>query len=251
MWPQLAQVSGIISINATSAGFLEKDLKEKYDIDYFDVIAHSINSQNQGFLFEFLKTFGYVPSSESMNIYDDTDLGFIKFWGLNGKYSNLYRRFLVDYQPISKMNVWHFRAGYSLPCVLLDGKNAFPDAIESEDIFFTINIADKFEELLNQNMIFVMRDDLQKLITDLRRQTSAPQIMLENSKPANTVHRNTLLKLIIGMAVDHYGYDPTESKSSIPSELQTIMELHGIECTDDTIRKALKEAAAFLPQKNK
>jgi hypothetical protein len=61
--------------------------------------------------------------------------------------------------------------------------------------------------------------------------------------------RNTMLKLIIGMAINAYGYDPedtrnkaTGDKNGIRAKLQT----HGINISDDTIRKYLKEAQNLL-----
>ncbi|MDD5271494.1 MAG: hypothetical protein PHU14_02125 [Methylovulum sp.] len=59
-----------------------------------------------------------------------------------------------------------------------------------------------------------------------------------------------MLKLIIGMAIDAYGYDPKKprnaasgSKNGISAKLQT----KGISINDDTIRKYLDEAKALLP----
>lgn len=58
--------------------------------------------------------------------------------------------------------------------------------------------------------------------------------------------RETLLKLIIGMAIDFYGYDPKASKSPIPKELEGILDRQGLPISDDTIRKWLKEASKLL-----
>jgi hypothetical protein len=62
--------------------------------------------------------------------------------------------------------------------------------------------------------------------------------------------RNTMLKLIIGMAIDAYGYEPDKpknsasgnNKNSISAKLQT----RGISISDDTIRKYLTEAKNIL-----
>lgn len=67
-------------------------------------------------------------------------------------------------------------------------------------------------------------------------------------KPLGTTERNTLLKLVIGLAVRGYGYDPKANKSSIPKEIADDLFERGITVSDDTVRKYLKEAAAaFLP----
>lgn len=61
--------------------------------------------------------------------------------------------------------------------------------------------------------------------------------------------RNTMLKLIIGMAIDAYSYKldstrnpATGDKNGISAKLQT----HGISISDDTIRKYLTEAKKLL-----
>ncbi len=69
-------------------------------------------------------------------------------------------------------------------------------------------------------------------------------------KGLSTTERETLLKLILGMAMDAYGYDPTiprnnasgGNKCGISSKLALI----GISISDDTIRKYLTEAKKLL-----
>ena len=62
--------------------------------------------------------------------------------------------------------------------------------------------------------------------------------------------RDTLLKLVIGMAMDSYRYDPAAPRSKVPAEIAADLEKKGITVTDDTIRKWLKQAAeTVLPAK--
>ncbi len=69
-------------------------------------------------------------------------------------------------------------------------------------------------------------------------------------KPLSTTERNTLLKLVIGMAVKGYSHDPAASKSTAPKEIADDLAGLGITITDDTVRKYLKQAAdAVLPGK--
>jgi hypothetical protein len=58
--------------------------------------------------------------------------------------------------------------------------------------------------------------------------------------------RATLLKMILGMAKDGWGYDPKEAKSPFPKELEGILDRQGFNVSDDTIRKKLKEASDLL-----
>ena len=58
-----------------------------------------------------------------------------------------------------------------------------------------------------------------------------------------------MLKIIIAMAINGYGYDPLSSKSEIPTELEGDISSLGMSVSDDTIRKYLKEAVAkVLPE---
>lgn len=71
----------------------------------------------------------------------------------------------------------------------------------------------------------------------------------EHEKPLSTTERNTLLKLLIGMAVGAYRYDPSAAKSSVPKEIADDLAQAGLSITDDTVRTYLKKAASlFLPQ---
>lgn len=66
-------------------------------------------------------------------------------------------------------------------------------------------------------------------------------------KPLSTKERDTLLKIIIGMARDSYKYDPKLNRSSVPQEIADDLAKHSIFMDVDTVRKWLKQAAEFLP----
>ena len=59
--------------------------------------------------------------------------------------------------------------------------------------------------------------------------------------------RDSLLKLVIGMAVKGYTYKPGASKSPIPTEIADDLALLGISLDVDTVRKWLKAGAELLP----
>ena len=72
----------------------------------------------------------------------------------------------------------------------------------------------------------------------------------EIKKPLATRERDTLLKLVIGMAITGYKYDPAASKSITPKEIADDLAALGMTITDDTVRKYLKQAADIvLPAK--
>jgi hypothetical protein len=67
-------------------------------------------------------------------------------------------------------------------------------------------------------------------------------------KPLGTRERDTMLKIIIGMAVKGYSYDPGASRSTVPKEVADDLAALGVGVSDDTVRKYLKEAAeSVLP----
>lgn len=84
---------------------------------------------------------------------------------------------------------------------------------------------------------------LAALLENAIEQGAKPEV-----KPLTTKERNTLLRLVIGMAVAGYGYDSTATKSPIPKQIADDLSGCGISVSDDTVRNYLKEAAsAFLP----
>jgi hypothetical protein len=96
---------------------------------------------------------------------------------------------------------------------------------------------------LPQDAVFVVRTDA---LAELLAAASEPE---HAKKDIGTRERDTLLKLLIGMAVAGYKYSPNESRSHTPVEIASDLQGLGISMTDDTVRKWLKEARAMLPGK--
>ena len=65
---------------------------------------------------------------------------------------------------------------------------------------------------------------------------------------AQTNERNTMLRLIIGMAIAKYKYDPAVTHGSAVTKIHNSLIEHGIKISDDTIRKYLREAQELLPE---
>lgn len=59
--------------------------------------------------------------------------------------------------------------------------------------------------------------------------------------------RESLLKMVIVMAVDGYGYDPAAARSPTAKEIASHMATFGLPLDEDTVRKYLKEARELLP----
>jgi hypothetical protein len=62
-----------------------------------------------------------------------------------------------------------------------------------------------------------------------------------------TRERESLLRLVIGMAIIGYGYDPKVFRSGKISEIAGDLELAGVPLDADTVRKWLRAAAEVLP----
>ena len=67
------------------------------------------------------------------------------------------------------------------------------------------------------------------------------------NRDIGTRERDSLLKLIIGMAIDGYGFDVKAARSPIARELSDNLQRLGLSLSDDTIRAYLNEAKALLP----
>jgi hypothetical protein len=57
------------------------------------------------------------------------------------------------------------------------------------------------------------------------------------------------LKVVIGMAVGGYSYDPKAGRSDRPTEIAGDLERAGVPLDVDTVRKWLRESAELLPPK--
>lgn len=83
---------------------------------------------------------------------------------------------------------------------------------------------------------------LESRIAELK--TPAPDLAsAPKMQSAATRERNTLLKLVLGLAMDCYGYQPNAPRSSTAREIASALEVQGIPVSEDTIRKYLVEAA--------
>jgi hypothetical protein len=69
-------------------------------------------------------------------------------------------------------------------------------------------------------------------------------------KPLNHKERQSLLTMLIAMAVDYYGYAPSQNKSPTTSDIVQAVEKLGLSIDADTVRKWLKEAAEIPDPEN-
>jgi len=77
--------------------------------------------------------------------------------------------------------------------------------------------------------------------------TRAELDRISADKALSQRERSSCLKLIIGMAVKKYRYDPAAARGPAPSNIMNDLHELGIDIDVDTVRKWLKEAAEELP----
>lgn len=86
-----------------------------------------------------------------------------------------------------------------------------------------------------------------ELLEEFRRVERGP-VLEEIPQKLDNREKSSMAKIIIVMAVDGYGYEPSARKSPIPKEIQDRAARLGLDISDDTIRRYLKMGAELLPE---
>ena len=118
------------------------------------------------------------------------------------------------------------------------GKEQHSKTLEMGKTMVDQALADKIETVLQRDQI----------ISQLNEKIAELQSILDHSSTAskdilNPKSRLSLLKLVLGMAIDGYGFDPKESKSPLAKETVDRLATLGIAIDEDTVRRWLREAA--------
>ncbi|MCV2423468.1 hypothetical protein LNV28_23980 [Paucibacter sp. DJ2R-2] len=82
-----------------------------------------------------------------------------------------------------------------------------------------------------------------KAVETPQPEESAPDQPNSEERTLGKRERETMLKLLIGMAIKGYSHDPAAAKSSAAKEIADDLAALGINVSDDTVRKYLKKAA--------
>ncbi len=85
-----------------------------------------------------------------------------------------------------------------------------------------------------------------KLEEEIQALKAAASSTLEPKSLSRQKSFNTLLKLVGGMAMALYNYNPHERRSDTIRQIQNDLDLKGINLDADTIRKWVKEGAALV-----
>lgn len=95
----------------------------------------------------------------------------------------------------------------------------------------------------------VAKDRVVAALEERLRKLEAQQTTQPPEKQLGARERESLLKVVIGMAVGGYSYDPKAGRSDRPTEIAGDLERAGVPLDVDTVRKWLREAAELLPPK--
>ena len=86
---------------------------------------------------------------------------------------------------------------------------------------------------------------IEKLRARIDQSKMAP---VQDAKSLGARERESLVKLVIGMAIGGYGYDPESRRNSSTSDIASDLHQSGISLDCDTIRKYLAEGKDLLPR---
>lgn len=154
-------------------------------------------------------------------------------------------------------------------------QQAFPEALEAAVVAFGHQVADwksaydalkerseqsesaRQEELerlsaklheMNAGMqaIRAQNEALLREIADLKMKLEAP---VRKGDALSRRERESLLKLVVGMAIAGYTYRPGASRNAATAEIAGDLATSGIPLDEDTVRKWLQEAAELLPSR--
>jgi hypothetical protein len=104
-------------------------------------------------------------------------------------------------------------------------------------------ITEKTQHDLDQ-LAGAAQDRISGLEQELSQLRTAAAVQLDKSSA--TRERESMLKLIIGLACGVYGYDPGAARNTATGEIKRDLERIGLAIDDDTIRKYLREGADLV-----
>lgn len=164
------------------------------------------------------------------------------YYKKSDEFSNIYNAPIIGRCPISNVTIHQYREGYdSNPGILLRLMDNNLDIIKNsiEEFFIVPKPFLRLQEAIEADKLFVKKEDMQRL--------SGEPIDPDDAKPEGAVSRKSLLKLVIGMAVKGYTYDPSAKKNTAGTDIKKDLEELGIGLDAQTIRDALKEATEVIP----
>lgn len=106
-------------------------------------------------------------------------------------------------------------------------------------------LADRVEEIRRLNFKIM---ELKKENATLRYALDVANANSQEHPPREDLfpkERTSFLKLILGMAIGGYGFEPNEERSQVTSVIETDLRTNGVPLDKGTVKKWLKEGAAL------
>lgn len=125
----------------------------------------------------------------------------------------------------------------------------FPEELEKKILSRQNNYVDwkqLYDEFSQKNTAYI--EKVNHLIALKDKRIGELENLNQTKKPLHSKEKETLLKMIIGMATDGYGFDPAANRSPVPKEISDILAEKDMPLDVDTVRRWLKEAAEILPR---
>jgi hypothetical protein len=179
-----------------------------------------------------------------------------------GKCTPIYRRMETQYLDSINSHAWMILGGgeeepdrYPFNATQLSSIRALQLNDYEDSIYFLEWLEDP--EAIAFTLQQFSRHELVRWLTEIRLKsaykfdindawleaTSTAQDAPQYEKPLMTSERNQLLKMILGMAMDSYGYDPVAKKNVATGQIVTDLANFGISIDAGTVLKYLKDAA--------
>lgn len=129
---------------------------------------------------------------------------------------------------------------------IADWKTLHDEAVENQEQLATlIDVQKNFiaaKDIESTNL----RQHIEELNKRIRELESEPQ-QAKPEKPMHAKERESLLKMIIGMAIGYHGHDPKAARSGTAKDIASDLAVAGVPLDEDTVRKYLAEARELLP----
>lgn len=113
-------------------------------------------------------------------------------------------------------------------------------------------ISKKQTEVIEKLQAVIAR--LKAELEQARTATAAPETVSSEpptqavEKPQSPVERDNMLKVILAISMDAYGHDPAAKRSTATNDIQTALHTAGLNLSDDTIRRFIKQAEERLDE---
>jgi hypothetical protein len=162
---------------------------------------------------------------------------------------------------------WAGRTRFPMPAEIVAAVSALGNQIadwktEHDKLVDFINALDRESKQAQEKLLLDRSEALQALdnlrdaylellddYTSLKAASTSEAVTVVTNADLSTRERDTLLKMVIGLAIGGYRYDPKLARSPVIPEIANDLDKAGVRVSDDTVRKYLREGASHLPAK--